>query len=168
MFESILNFLELGGEILWLLFFTTFFLWFFIFERFTFFYFSLPELKQQVQEEWKQHATNKTWFTNKIRQQLLSELYQNLAKHINIIKTLVVLCPLLGLLGTVTGMITVFDVMAITGTGNARMMASGISMATIPTMAGMVTALSGLYFGNFLQNKVKKEWNSISAELNYN
>lgn len=167
MFDSILNFLELGGEVLWLLFFTTFFLWFFIFERFIFFYFSLPKLKKEIFQDWKTYAISKNWFTKKIREQLLSETHQSLEKNIGIIKTLVVLCPLLGLLGTVTGMITVFDVMAIAGTGNARMMASGISMATIPTMAGMVAALSGLYFGNFLQNKVKQEWNSISEELGY-
>jgi biopolymer transport protein ExbB len=62
------------------------------------------------------------------------------------IKTLVAVCPLLGLLGTVTGMIEVFDVMAMVGSGNARAMASGVYMATIPTMAGMVAALSGVYF----------------------
>jgi len=37
-------------------------------------------------------------------------------------------------------------VLAVTGTGNARAMASGISQATIPTMAGLVVALTGLYF----------------------
>jgi biopolymer transport protein ExbB len=51
---------------------------------------------------------------------------------------------MLGLLGTVTGMIEVFDVMAISGSGNTRAMASGVSKATIPTMAGMVAALSGM------------------------
>jgi biopolymer transport protein ExbB len=51
---------------------------------------------------------------------------------------------MLGLLGTVTGMIEVFDVMAISGGGNTRAMASGVSKATIPTMAGMVAALSGM------------------------
>ena len=47
------------------------------------------------------------------------------------IKTLMAVLPLLGLLGTVTGMVQVFDVMAITGTGNARLMAGGVSAATI-------------------------------------
>jgi biopolymer transport protein ExbB len=51
---------------------------------------------------------------------------------------------MLGLLGTVTGMIEVFDVMALAGSGNSRAMAAGVSKATIPTMAGMVAALSGL------------------------
>jgi biopolymer transport protein ExbB len=66
----------------------------------------------------------------------------------------------------VTGMISVFDVMAMTGTGNARLMASGISMATIPTMAGMVAALSGLYFGSYFENKSRNLFNALSDELN--
>jgi biopolymer transport protein ExbB len=69
------------------------------------------------------------------------------------IKTLMAVLPLLGLLGTVTGMIQVFDVMAVTGTSNARLMAGGVSAATIPTMAGLVAALSGVYAVTFLENK---------------
>ena len=50
----------------------------------------------------------------------------------------IALCPLFGLMGTVTGMIEVFQVMAFTGGGDARSMAGGASKATLPTMAGMV------------------------------
>jgi len=73
------------------------------------------------------------------------------------IKTLVSLCPLLGLLGTVTGMIQVFDVMAVSGTSNARSMAAGVSMATVPTMAGMVAALSGVFASTWLNRKSARE-----------
>ena len=66
------------------------------------------------------------------------------------IKVLVALAPFLGLLGTVTGMVEVFDVMAITGSGNARAMAAGISKATLPTMAGLVVAFAGLFFIHYL------------------
>jgi biopolymer transport protein ExbB len=52
---------------------------------------------------------------------------------------------MIGLLGTVTGMISVFDVMAIEGSSNPQLMASGISMATLPTLAGMVAALAGMF-----------------------
>ena len=64
----------------------------------------------------------------------------------SLITILIAICPLLGLLGTVTGMISVFDVLAVTGTGNPRAMAAGISKATLPTMAGLLIALTGLYF----------------------
>jgi biopolymer transport protein ExbB len=68
----------------------------------------------------------------------------------------VTLCPLLGLLGTVTGMISVFDAMATQG-GNARSMAAGVSMATIPTMSGMIASLSGLMGSTFVKRKVDFE-----------
>jgi Biopolymer transport proteins len=71
----------------------------------------------------------------------------------------------MGLLGTVTGMINVFDVMAITGTGNARAMASGISMATVPTMAGMVVSLIGLYFKTRFDSMAKKQLDIFKDQL---
>ena len=64
-------------------------------------------------------------------------------------------------------MIAVFEVMAMTGTGNARLMAGGISMATIPTMAGMVTALSGIYFGSRLEARARQEKERLEDSLPY-
>ncbi len=82
-----------------------------------------------------------------------------------IVQTLVALCPLLGLMGTVTGMIEVFDVMAFSGSGNARSMASGVSKATIPTMAGMVGALSGVFLVTILTRRVETEVETLEEEL---
>ena len=155
-FETISDFLATGGDVLKIIFLTTFLLWVLIIERFLFFKKRCPEIVQQTIDSWSERPDKKSWFAKKIRECKVSQLQSELTKNIPFIKTLVALCPLLGLLGTVTGMIAVFDVMALTGTGNARLMASGISMATIPTMAGMVTALSGLYFGNLFQEKAKK------------
>ena len=72
---------------------------------------------------------------------MISRVSLRLGAGIPIIQALVALCPLLGLMGTVTGMIEVFDVMAISGSGNARSMASGVSKATIPTMANYLRRL---------------------------
>jgi biopolymer transport protein ExbB len=86
-------------------------------------------------------------------------------QYLMIIKTMVALCPLLGLMGTVTGMIEVFDVMALSGSGNARSMASGVSKATIPTMAGMVGALSGVFLVTVLNQKVNREVEDLEDNL---
>ena len=72
---------------------------------------------------------------------------------------------MLGLLGTVTGMIQVFDVLAITGGGDAREMASGVSKATIPTMAGMVAALSGVFASSWLTRTAEREKALIKDQL---
>ena len=68
-------------------------------------------------------------------------------------------------MGTVTGMIEVFDVMAFSGSGNARSMASGVSKATIPTMAGMVGALSGVFLVTLLNQKVNREVEDLEDNL---
>ena len=88
-----------------------------------------------------------------------------LTRSIPIIKTLVSLCPMLGLLGTVTGMIEVFDVMALAGSGNSRAMAAGVSRATIPTMAGMVAALSGLILSVQLDRFAERESERVADHL---
>jgi biopolymer transport protein ExbB len=82
-----------------------------------------------------------------------------------LLATLIAICPLLGLLGTVTGMIQVFDVLSATGTGNARAMASGIAQATLPTMAGLVVALSGLYFRSRFQRLAERSQQELADRL---
>ncbi len=77
---------------------------------------------------------------------MISQFKVEAQTWLSFITLLIAICPLMGLLGTVTGMISVFDVLAVTGTGNARAMAAGISKATLPTMAGLLVALTGLYF----------------------
>jgi len=71
------------------------------------------------------------------------------------IQTFTSVLPLLGLLGTVTGMIAIFDVLNVFGTGNTRGMASGISRALLPTTAGLVTSMVGLYFSSDLDRRAK-------------
>lgn len=164
-FETVSDFLATGGDVLKVIFLTTFLQWLFILERMLFYKFRMPTLVKDKVVDWAERGDKSSWYAHRIRECELSQFKQELKSNIGTIKTLVSLCPLLGLLGTVTGMIAVFDVMSLTGTGNARLMASGISMATIPTMAGMVAALSGLYFGNLFDGKAKKALANIEDQM---
>ncbi len=166
-YETIRDFLNTGGIVLLVIFFTTIFLWSLIAERFFFFRKTYPALLQKLEAEWMAREDKSSWFAEQIRQCLISQTTRELYKNISLIKTMVALCPLLGLMGTVTGMIAVFDVMAATGTGNARLMASGISMATIPTMAGMVAALSGIYFGSLYERRAKLKSEELYETLEF-
>ena len=167
-FDVIRDFLERGGNVLWMILFTLVLLWSLIIERFMYFKNEFPKEKQEAVDKWMARKDRSSWYATKIREASLARIRQKLNQNISFIKMLVALCPLMGLLGTVTGMIAVFDVMAETGTGNARLMASGISMATIPTMSGMVAALSGLYFGSLLENRAKKEQQKLGEALPLN
>ena len=77
-------------------------------------------------------------------------------KNINIIKQFVVIAPLLGLLGTVTGMIEVFEVIKIHGSENTVLIGRGFSHATIPTMFGLTVAIFGFLSLVILEGAIKK------------
>ena len=154
---SIRDFMDLGGDVLWAIMFVLFLMWTFILERIWYFYRVHPGKKREIMMTWESRADTTSWYARQIRSGLISEAAVSLKRNIGVIKALIAICPLLGLLGTVTGMITVFDVMTYSGGGNARAMAGGVSMATVPTMAGMVAALSGVYFGTWLEHKAQTE-----------
>lgn len=155
LWESVREFIATGGGVLYLVAFALFLMWVLMIERFWFLNSVFPKLKQQIISDWDARKDTTSWYAHRIRDAWISQASDKLSTNMLLIKTLVAMCPLIGLLGTVWGMINVFETMATQGTGNARLMASGISMATIPTMAGMVAALSGVFFSSRLESKVK-------------
>ncbi len=145
------DFIQLGGDVLYAIMLVLLLMWTFIIERLWYVKIVHPRRVRQVVAAWQSRVDTTSWYARQVRTQMISEVSGDLSRNVLAVKTLIALCPLLGLLGTVTGMLHVFDVMAITGTGNARAMAAGVSQATVPTMAGMVAALSGVYFGQRLE-----------------
>lgn len=77
-----------------------------------------------------------------------------LEKYLNTLGTIALIAPLLGLLGTVIGMIEVFTVITIQGTGDANALASGISEALITTASGLTVAIPALIFHRFFERRV--------------
>ncbi len=155
LWESVRGFIATGGDVLYIVAFVLFVMWMLIIERFWFLSREYPAMRDKIISNWHAREDTTSWYAHKIREAWVSQASVELNARMNVIKTLVAVCPMVGLLGTVTGMIAVFEVMALVGTGNPRMMASGISMATIPTMAGMVAALSGVFVMSKLEEKVK-------------
>ena len=165
LFAPIRDFFEAGGHVLYGILVVTILMWTLIVERIWYFYFVLPERIRETKDAWNSRDDTYSWYARQIRQKMISEIGVECRRYLPIIKSLMAILPLLGLLGTVTGMITVFDVMAFAGTGNARLMAAGVSKATIPTMSGLVAALSGLYFANWLDQKSVREVEKVEDVL---
>jgi len=153
---AIIRFMEMGGDVLWFIAMITFLMWTLIFERIWFFYTEHKVLVRQATESWEGRSERNSWSAHQVREAMISEAADRITGSLPIIQTCVALCPLFGLMGTVTGMISVFDAMATQG-GNARSMAAGVSMATIPTMSGMIASLSGLVGSTYLRRKVDYE-----------
>ena len=166
-FNGVREFFEAGGSILWWVLIVTILMWTFIIERLWYFRAVHPHHVQEAVDLWKARSDQDSWYAKRIRERLISDVAINANRFITLIKSLIAVLPLIGLLGTVTGMIQVFDVMAVMGTGNAREMAGGVSAATLPTMAGMVAALSGLYFGTSLDRKAKVEVEQVEDALRH-
>lgn len=150
-------FIEKGGVILYGVFAVTLIMWMLIVERIWYFSATAKRDLRTAVAAWEAREERRSWYAHKIRAALISQVSGDLKTNVDLIKTLVATLPLVGLLGTVTGMVSVFDVMAVLGSGNARAMADGVSKATIPTMAGMVAALSGVFMSTWIERKAIRD-----------
>ena len=160
--SSIRDFMEAGGSVLWLIAILVFFMWGMIFERIWYLSHAHQEYVANLSIKWNARNDKKSWHALQIREMMISQAKMEINKNISIIQTCIVLAPLLGLLGTVTGITAVVQVMAFNGVCDARAMAGGVSKATLPTMAGMVAALSGSFAAIYLTSTSKRH----ESELN--
>ena len=87
-----------------------------------------------------------------------------LERYLNALGTIAAISPLLGLLGTVIGMIKVFAVITTQGVGNPGVLASGISEALLTTAAGLTVAIPALLFHRFFRGRVDELVVTMEAE----
>ena len=162
-FTSLLDFFDRGGPVIIVLFILAIIMTSLLIERLLFFISELNDLSDISHKEVILFKQENNWVFNKIKSKNISVINVAANKNLLLIQGLIALCPLLGLLGTVTGMIEVFDIMAITGTGNARAMASGIARATLPTMTGLFVSIVGL----FLLTAIKASIDKATLNIKY-
>jgi len=163
--DMVRNFMNTGGDVLYIIAFVLIVMWTFIIERIWYQNFTFPRDSRKMVARWSSRNDVSSWSAHRIREAWISQSKESLNQYLMLIKTLVAICPMVGLLGTVTGMITVFETMATHGTGNPRLMAAGISMATVPTMAGMVAALSGLFVSTRLEANARTKTDQLADRM---
>jgi biopolymer transport protein ExbB len=165
MLDAISTFMDRGGPVLWVIAGLLLLKWSLVFERVWYLNTTHKSNVKNVLANWNARSDTKSWSAHAIRQMMISKVSLDLRTTLPMIESLVVVCPLLGLIGTVTGMIEVFFVMAVTGGGDAKSMAGGVSKATIPTMAGMVGALSGIFASNWLKATMDRDLELLEDHL---
>ncbi len=169
MFEDFLQQSDLfiaGGWVLLVMLLISFLMWLLILERYHFYFRGRPQLVREIVDKWQRQRTHVADIDNRLREGLTNQFRGQLASWVGTIQVITAILPLMGLLGTVVGMIKTFEVMTVFGTGNVRGMAEGISQALITTMVGLMTALAGMYFANDLEQRIRRETEHLMEVLN--
>ena len=164
-FADLQAFLDRGGPVLIAIMAATFFMWALILERLFYFRFAHKQVAAEAIAEWRSRSDRKSTLAHWIKDKLVSEVRMKAEQNVQLTKAMVALAPLLGLLGTVTGMVAVFDIMAITSGADAKAMSAGVSRATIPTMAGMVASLSGILFTSGMDRRVNRSVQQVEDAM---
>ncbi|CAN2050555.1 biopolymer transport protein ExbB [Candidatus Magnetomoraceae bacterium gMMP-1] len=108
---------------------------------------------RMIKAEFKNKQSLKPETDKKLLHSIVMKYQNELEAHIQTIFVLASVAPLLGLLGTVAGMISTFEAMSDFGTGNACALAAGISEALITTQIGLTAAVPGLFMGHFIRRR---------------
>ncbi|WP_416140330.1 MotA/TolQ/ExbB proton channel family protein [Halomonas sp. HK25] len=134
-------------------------------ERWWYFRVTWRAERRALLRRWSARRDHASWSARTLREVWTDELVARLRRPLSWMKLLVALCPLLGLLGTVTGMIVVFDGLALSETHQARAMAEGVARATLPTLAGMAVAVAGLLATTRLEGIIRRERQRLHDRL---
>jgi biopolymer transport protein ExbB len=166
-FGSVSALVGAGGWVLPWIFVTALVMWTLIAERWWYFSRVFPAQRAALQAQWRARSERHSWSARQVRAMLVSQARVAMDAPMPLLRVTVPIAPLLGLLGTVTGMLEVFDGMMINGSADARTMAYGVSHAMIATLAGLVVSVSGMFFLSRFQTRVAREAERFSDSLQF-
>jgi biopolymer transport protein ExbB len=156
-----------GGPFVVFIFLSGVLMWALILERYWYFSRILPGQVGATQADWRARADRSSWCARQIRQAMISRLNVSMTVGFPVLQVLVPMSPLLGLIGTVSGMLDVFDSMALRGNADARSMASGVSEAMICTMTGLAVSITGLYPVHYFKTRAARETELLADKLGF-
>jgi len=156
-----------GGPFVICIFACGLIMWTLVIERAAYFALVLPQQARAALSAWQARSEHRSWCARQIRRASISRVNTAMNANLVLLRVLVPLSPLLGLVGTVSGMLEVFDSMAIRGSADARAMASGVSMAMICTLTGLMVSITGLNPVYYFTSRVRRETELLGDRLVY-
>lgn len=166
-FGAVRDMVEGGGPFVGAIFLCCVTMWTLVLERAWYFWKVLPVEAEEAIRQWQQRGDHRSWCARQIRAAMVSRLNAAMNANSPLLAVLVPLSPLLGLIGTVSGMLEVFDSMALKGSADARAMASGVSHAMLCTLSGLAVSISGLYPVYYFRSRTRRETELIADKLVY-
>lgn len=156
-----------GGWVVYTLMIASLIMWATIIDRWWYYKRVLPAEAAAALSVWRSRPEHKSWYARAIRQMMISRLNANMTANMQILRVSVPLCPLLGLVGTVVGMLEVFDSMSLLGNADAKSMASGVSHAMIATLSGLAVSVTGLYPLYYFEARSRRESELLADHFEY-
>lgn len=155
-FASLRDFLAAGGWVLRWIIAVALFLWALVLERYWYLWRVYPAQQAARLAQWRARGERHSWTARCVREMLISELKVAMSAPLPLIRVVVPLAPLMGLLGTISGMLEVFDALQQHGDVDVRAMSAGVSHAMVATLAGLVVSLVGLLFYTQLGSRIAR------------
>jgi biopolymer transport protein ExbB len=165
--QAVAELVAQGGPFVIWIFACGLLMWTLVIERVWYFVRILPEEREQTLAAWRARREHRSWCARQIRRAMISRVQTAMTANLLLLRTLVPLAPLLGLIGTVSGMLEVFDSMALRGSADARAMASGVSEAMICTLTGLAVSITGLYPVYYFRTRTRLETELLADRLVY-
>jgi biopolymer transport protein ExbB len=165
--EALSDLVAQGGPFVIWIFLCGLLMWTLVVERAWYFSRILPEQTKEALAAWQARREHHTWCARQIRRAMISRVNTAMNANQLVLRTLVPMAPLLGLIGTVSGMLEVFDSMALRGSADARAMASGVSEAMICTLTGLAVSITGLYPNYYFHRRTRLETELLADRLVY-
>lgn len=156
-----------GGPFVIYIFLCGFIMWTIVVERWWYFSQVLPRQMREAVATWNARTDRNSWCARQIRRAMISRINTGMSANQILLRVLVPLSPLLGLVGTVGGMLEVFDSMALRGSADARSMANGVSHAMICTLTGLAVSITGLYPVYYFNSRTRYETERFADQLSY-
>ncbi|MDN5864000.1 MAG: MotA/TolQ/ExbB proton channel family protein [Gammaproteobacteria bacterium] len=163
--RGIFELADQGGPFVVWIFLSGVLMWGLVFERIWYFNFVLPRQLADTRAKWEAREDHSSWCARQIREAMISRVNVSMSSGIGVMAVLVPLSPLLGLIGTVSGMLQVFTSIALLGNADARAMAAGVGAAMICTITGLAVSISGLYPVYHFRRRVARETEVLGDEL---
>jgi biopolymer transport protein ExbB len=165
--DAVADFIDQGGPFVVWIFLCGLLMWTLVVERIWYFRLILPRQVQETLAAWQARSDHDSWCARQIRRAMISRVNTAMSANQLVLRTLVPMAPLLGLIGTVSGMLEVFDSMALRGSADARAMASGVSEAMICTLSGLAVSITGLYPNYYFSSRTRLETELLADKLVY-
>jgi len=153
------------GASLWLLLLLAVALWSLIAERYWYFYFVFPEAQEIALRRWKRYVNAEHGLARRARGQIVEGVFAETHRSVSLIRALVPVILLLGLLGSVGGLMRALYAYPLGGALGRQLLARGIEAAAVPAVAAGAMVLLAFFFTRALGDRADAETRLLADRL---